>query len=507
MSRKGESAMTGTAIYKDIAKRTGGDIYIGVVGPVRTGKSTFIRKFMESLIIPNIEDEFEKTKARDELPQSAGGRTVMTAEPKFIPDRSVSVVLGDKVRLSARMVDCVGYLIPDILGNEEDGELRMVNTPWSEAPVPFDEAAELGTRKVISEHSTVGMLVTTDGTIGDIPRENYVEAEKRAADELGALGKPYAIILNSAKPDSPEAEQLALELEEKYGAPVALVNCLELDNTDIMRILEMVLAEFPVTEVTVRYPDWLATLDAEHRLRTHITASVRSAAPVAMKISEALSDFPERLTELMENDGECIGCDVSDIGANMGSGTVSMRLNLPQSLYYKTVAEFTGLEVSSDKELFRAIASLSEIKKEYDRISAAVDQVTDTGYGIVMPDIDELVLEDPEIIRLAGGYGVRLKATASSIHMIKTKISTEISPIIGTEEQSEEMVRFMLSEMSEDPKKIWDINMFGRSMYDMVNDGMKAKLEHMPKEAREKMSEALSRIICEGCNGLLCVIL
>ncbi len=499
--------MTGTAIYKDIAKRTGGDIYIGVVGPVRTGKSTFIRRFMESVIIPGIEDEFERTKARDELPQSAGGRTVMTTEPKFIPDKSVSVLLGEKVRLSAKMVDCVGYLIPDALGNEEDGEIRMVNTPWSESPVPFEEAAEMGTRKVISEHSTVGMLVTTDGTVGDIPRENYVAAEERVARELTELGKPFAVILNSAKPDSPEAEELALPLEEKYAAPVALVNCLELDAADVAGILEMVLGEFPVTEIKVKCPEWTATLEKDHPVRRHIIDCIRDAAAGSMKISEALTVFPERLTEGVCGVDGFEGSNIADIKADLGSGDITMSLRLPEELYYRIIGELTGLEVSSEKELFRVVASLAETKREYDRIAAAMDQVMDQGYGIVMPNMEDMTLEEPEIIRQAGSYGIRLRASAESIHMIKTRIDTEINPIIGTEEQSEEMMKFMLEEMNEDPQKIWDINMFGRSMYDLVNDGMRAKLEHMPQDAREKMSEALSRIICEGCSGLLCVIL
>jgi len=499
--------MAGASIYKDIAKRTGGDIYIGVVGPVRTGKSTFIRKFMENVIIPGIEDEFERTKATDELPQSAGGRTVMTTEPKFIPDKSVSVMLGDKVRLSARMVDCVGYIIPDALGNEEDGDIRMVNTPWSDSPVPFEEAAEIGTRKVIAEHSTVGMLVTTDGTVGDIPRENYIEAEERVAKELTELGKPFAIILNSAKPDSAESEELAISLEEKYKAPVALVNCLELDSSDIMQILEMVLAEFPVTEITVKYPSWVDILEGEHKLRCHLIDAVKRSSASAMKLSEAMTLFPDKLAGFIRDNDECVDSTVTEVTADMGSGCVTMRLNLPDGLYYDIISELTGISVSSEKELLRMISSLAETKKEYDRISAAMDQVMEAGYGIVMPDIDDLVLEEPEIIRQAGGYGVKLRASANSIHMIRTKIDTEINPIIGTEEQSEEMVKFMLSEMNDDPKKIWEFNMFGRTMYDLVNDGMRSKLEHMPMEAREKMSEALSRIICEGCSGLLCVIL
>lgn len=499
--------MTGTAIYKDIAKRTGGDIYIGVVGPVRTGKSTFIRRFMESVIIPGIEDDSSRTKARDELPQSAGGRTVMTTEPKFIPDKSVTVLLGDKVRLRARMVDCVGYLIPDALGNEEDGEIRMVNTPWSDAPVPFEEAAEMGTRKVIAEHSTVGMLVTTDGTIGDLPRENYVAAEERVARELSELGKPFAVILNSARPDSAEAEELAMSLEEKYGAPVALVNCLELNAADVAGILEMILGEFPVTEITVRYPEWVGSLDRDHAIKRHVFDSVRSVSDGAMKLSEAVTSFPARLAELVQSRDGWSECEVGKISADLGQGKAEMLLTFPPQLYYRTIGELTGLSVSSEKELICAISSLAETKREYDRISAAMDQVMEQGYGIVMPDMEDMTLDEPEIIRQGGNYGVKLRASAESIHMIKTKIDTEVNPIIGTEEQSEEMMRFILDEMKDDPAKIWDINMFGRSMYELVSDGMRAKLEHIPMDAREKLSEALSRIICEGCSGLVCVIL
>lgn len=499
--------MTSTAIYKDIAKRTGGDIYIGVVGPVRTGKSTFIRKFMESFIIPGIEDESARTKARDELPQSAGGRTVMTTEPKFIPDKSVTVKVGDSVRLRARMVDCVGYLIPDALGNEEDGEIRMVNTPWSESPMPFAEAAEIGTRKVITEHSTVGMLVTTDGTVGDIPRENYVLAEERVARELTELGKPFAVILNSARPDSAEAEALAMALEEKYNAPVALVNCLELNLRDIEGILEMVLGEFPVKEIAVSYPEWVGSLEKEHPLRRHIHKCVRDASGGRMKLHDAVGEYPARLADYISVEEFCHGSTVEKIDADPGRGEVKITVCLPTSLYYKTIGELTGISVSSEKELIRTVASLAQVKREYDKLSGAIDQVMEQGYGIVMPEVEDMTLDDPEMIRQAGNYGVKIRACAESIHMIKTKIDTEISPIIGNEEQSEEMLRFIRAEMEGDPSKVWEINMFGRTLRELVNDGMKAKLEHMPADARERMSETLSRIICEGCSGLVCVIL
>jgi len=504
---QGVSAMTGTSVYKDIAKRTGGDIFIGVVGPVRTGKSTFIRRFMESVILPSMEDKNAATVARDELPQSAGGRTVMTAEPKFVPDRSVEVMIDGKVRMRARMVDCVGYLIPDALGRDEEGVPRMVNTPWSDEPMPFEAAAEMGTRKVIAEHSTVGMLVTTDGTVGDIPRESYVEAEERVVRELRALGKPFAVILNSAAPESEAAVTLAMSLEEKYGAPVALVNCLELDSEDIHGILEMLLGEFPVTEICVNFPGYIATLEDDHRYRRHIEECLRSSVSGKMKLREAVTTFPESFSNAVCGGDEWNGSTAEGISADMGSGRVSLTLVPPKGLYYALMGEMTGLQVTSERELVMAIRSLSETKKEYDRIAAAVDQVNDTGYGIVMPLKEELVLEEPEITREGGGFGVRIRASAPSIHMIRTNIETELNPTIGTEEQSREMMEFMRSEMKEDPERVWSINMFGRSLYDMVNDGMRSKLDHMPPEAREKMGETLTRIICEGANGLLCIIL
>ncbi len=499
--------MTNTAIYEDIAKRGGGDIYIGVVGPVRSGKSTFIKRFMDTAVIPNIEGDYDRRRATDELPQSAGGRTVMTTEPKFIPDEAVTLTFGDSARMNVKMIDCVGYLVPDALGNTENGEVRMVNTPWSDEPMPFEEAAELGTKKVIEEHSTIGMVITTDGSFGDFSRESYVNAEERVVSELAKLGKPYAIIINSAKPDSDEATALALQLEEKYNAPVALVNCLELNSADINGILEMLLLEFPVREIRIKLPGWASALDSDHRLMKSILDAVSANAADVKKMGEIGSGFTKRMSEAVMKDDETGMASVKITDIDMGVGTARLELELPDKLYYRIIGEMTGIAVESQGELLTMLKSLAEIKREYDKFSAAIDSVDESGYGIVMPDIDDLTLEEPEIVKQAGGYGVKLRASAPSVHMIRAVIETEINPIVGSEQQSEDLVKYMLHEFEEDPKRIWESNLFGKSLYELVNEGLHTKLEHMPDDARQKLAETLSRIINEGSSGLICIIL
>ncbi|MBR4295377.1 MAG: stage IV sporulation protein A [Clostridia bacterium] len=488
------------SIYSDIAVRTGGDIYIGVVGPVRTGKSTFIKRFMDSVVLPNIENEFDRNRARDEMPQSASGKTVMTTEPKFVPDEAVNIRLDEGSTLKIKMIDCVGYIVPEAIGHIEDGKPRMVTTPWSDEPIPFTKAAEIGTEKVIKEHSTIGMVITTDGTIGDISRESYIGAEERVINELKALGKPFAVILNSAEPASRGAIELAYELEEKYGVPVALVNCLELDAADIKHILELVLHEFPVTQVHVSLPGWLFSLDSSHPLRTSLCSAVGDCASGVRKSGDiqgafsALSDC-----EFIESIGK--------IEVDYGSGSAEVEIKIPDSLYYSILSELTGFEIDGEETLINLMKELAHIKNEYDKIAAALEAVNDKGYGIVMPSIDDLKLEEPEIVRQAGGYGVRLRAAAQSIHMIRANIETEINPIVGTEAQSEELVRYMLKEFEEDPKAIWESNMFGKSLYELVNEGLHTKLAHMPDDARAKLSGTLERIINEGSGGLICIIL
>jgi len=504
--------VTDTSIYRDIAKRTNGDVYIGVVGPVRCGKSTFIKKFMDSVVIPNINGEFERNRARDELPQSAGGKTVMTTEPKFIPDEAARISLGDGVELKVKLVDCVGYMIPEALGGEEEGAQRLVHTPWHDEPVPFEEAAEYGTRKVIKDHSTIGMLITTDGTIGDFSRDNYIGVEERVAAELTELGKPFAVILNSAYPESESAVKLAMSLEEKYKAPVALVNCMELNADDIWHILAMLLEEFPAKETDIILPAWTSVLPQDHRLKCGIRDAIVGASKEMKRLRDVKEVFSETLKVGLERAVEKCGEYSDSVGVDIlktdaGVGCVTMTVSFPEGLYYDVISEITGIPMKNETELLEALGNLSAAKRELDKYKKAIEEVDEKGYGIVMPEIESLTLEEPEIVRQAGSYGVRLRASAPSIHMIKTNIETEINPIVGTEQQSEEMISYLMKEFEDNPTAIWESNMFGRSLYDLVNDGLHAKLEHMPDDARLKFGETLSKIINEGSQGLICIIL
>ncbi len=500
--------MTDTSIYRDIAERTDGNVYIGVVGPVRCGKSTFIKQFMESVVLPHIPGEADRTRARDELPQSAGGLTVMTTEPKFIPDEGVSVRFGgeDDVTMRVKVIDCVGYMIPQALGGEENGTVRMVRTPWHADPIPFAEAAEYGTRKVITEHATVGILVTTDGTIGDIPREAYEEAEERVASELSELGKPFAVILNSAHPESEEAVELAVMLEEKYKAPVALVNCLELNADDFRHIFGMLSEEFPAKEADVIFPGWTAVLPDGHKLKSVIRDSVTAASAHMKRFRDIRESFTKTLSDsLVEALDTEPSIRVDE--ANAGEGRVVLNVGLPDALYYGVLSEMTGIPMKDEADLLEVLNGLSASKQELDKYLDAIREVNEKGYGIVLPEAENLALEEPEIIRQAGGYGVRLRASATSIHMIKTTIDTEISPIVGTEQQSEEMVSCLTKELDGDPNSIWESKLFGRTLYELINDGLHAKLDHLPEDARLKFGETLSKIINEGSQGLICIIL
>ena len=488
------------SIYKDIAQRTGGDIYIGVVGPVRTGKSTFIKRFMEEMVLPNIEDANVRERTRDEMPQSAAGKTVMTTEPKFIPDNAVSISFGDGARVQTRLIDCVGYIVDGAMGAIENGEPRMVRTPWRDEPMPFVEAAETGTKKVIEEHSTIGMLVTTDGSVGEIPRANYIEAEQRIVNELKALGKPFAVVLNSATPSNEASIALAYELEEKYQAPVALVNCLELDREDIKHILALVLSEFPMAEMKVKTPSWLNAVDDDHRIKLSLLESIRKCASRIKKVG----DVESALKALEEN--EYVE-RLSDVSIDMGSGKAYVYADLKPQLFYEVVSEMTGMEISDDSQLVSTLCELSALRSKFKRVSEALEEVEEKGYGIVMPDVNELRLEEPEIIKQSGGYGVRLRAAAQSIHMIRANIETEINPIVGSEQQSEELIKYVLREFEEDPKRIWESNMFGKSLYALMNEGLHTKLSNIPEESRVKLSETLERIINEGSGGLICIIL
>lgn len=487
-------------IYRDIAARTNGDIYVGVVGPVRSGKSTFIKRFMEAMVLPNMKDAHAKERARDEMPQSAAGKTVMTTEPKFIPDEAVELSLDGGVSMRVKMVDCVGYMIPEALGVIEDGQPRMVRTPWKSEPIPFVEAAEMGTEKVINEHATIGMLVTTDGSIGEIGREHYIEAEERIVKELKNLGKPFAVILNSANPTAEKSIALAYELEAKYGVPVALVSCLELDAEDIRHILELVLHEFPVAELRVSFPQWVYALMPTHRIRASLSDTARACVAGIRKIGDVSGAF-----EALKDNEYVKSLSVDKI--DLGNGCAKISALLCDDLFYEVVSELTGMEISDDRNLIATLGELAAMKTTYDRVAEALEDATDKGYGIVMPDIEELRLEEPEIVKQAGGYGVKLRAAAQSIHMIRANIETEINPIVGSEQQSEELIKYMLREFEEDPKRIWESNMFGKSLYELMNEGLHTKLSNIPEESRTRLSETLERIINEGSGGLICIIL
>ncbi|MBR6290084.1 MAG: stage IV sporulation protein A [Clostridia bacterium] len=498
-------------IYKDIGERTGGDVYIGVVGPVRAGKSTFIKKFMETAVIPNITGEHDKQRAVDELPQSAGGKTVMTAEPKFVPNEAVEITAGDSTRLSVRMIDSVGYLIPGALGETENGETRLVVTPWHDDPVPFAEAAEDGTRRVIRDHSTIGILVTADGSFGDFGREAYVDAEERIAAELKELGKPFAVVLNSAAPGSDEAVDLAMELEKKYDAPVALLNCLDLNGEDVDGVLGLVLSEFPLRELTFRLPVWTGVLDRNHWLRRAVVEGVTEACAGYKRAADAAEICKKTADGVSGRISTLSGADSSVtsrlVVTDMAKGSCEIEICLPQSMFYSVIGELTGIEMESDADLLRILRSLSEMKREYDKFAKAIDDVTEKGYGIVMPEQEDLTLDGPEIVKQAGGYGLRLRATAPSIHMIRAGIEAELNPIVGTEQQSRELVEYLLKEFEGDPRGIWDTNLFGKSIYELVNEGLHSKLDNLPEDAREKFGETLARVVNEGSNGLICIIL
>ena len=490
--------MTNTEIYKDIAERTGGDIYIGNVGPVRTGKSTFIKQFMDKLVLPNLPGDYLKERANDELPQSSSGRTIMTTEPKFIPEKGAHINIDDSAQMNVRLIDCVGYIVPSALGYIEGDQPRMVMTPWFEEPIPFNMAAEIGTRKVINEHSTIGLVITTDGSISDIPREEYAEAEERVIDELKAINKPFIVLLNCMYPQSQEALGTAAELTEKYGVPVQPVNCLDLNEDDIKQILSRILFEFPIKEISICFPRWINSLPLDHWLRSDLTEIIKKSAGSIRHIRD-ISCFENAFCD-------CENVDCATIeGIALGSGSAEVMLNTKPSLFYKILAETTGLVINDEQELMESIADLAKCKKEYARVKGALDEVEATGYGIIMPETEELKLEEPEIVKQGGRYGVRLRASAPSIHLMKANITTEVSPIVGSEKQSEDLVMYLLSGFEEDPVKIWDSNIFGKSLHDLVNEGLHTKLSRMPTDARMRVQETVARVNKEGCNGLVCI--
>ena len=487
-------------IYSDISKRTGGDIYIGVVGPVRSGKSTFIKRFMDTLVIPNISDEYVKQRAMDELPQSAVGRTIMTTEPKFIPEEAVELNMNDNINMRVRLIDCVGYIVPSSVGYIEEEQPRMVKTPWYDEEIPFNMAAEIGTKKVITEHSTIGLVVTTDGTITSIPRDEYEEAEERVIDELKALDKPFIVLMNTDNPKSPSSIALCTSLTEKYGVPVVPVNCLEMTEQEINDILTDILYEFPVCSVGINYPSWINNLQSDNYLKSSIYTSIKENTSIIGNV-RSVGVFAEKIKENEYVDSININ------SLNLSTGKVNMKRYVDNSYFYKILSESCNVVINDEKDMMSQFITLVQMKKQYERFNKALNDVEETGYGIVMPEMNELTLDEPEIMKQGGRYGVKLKAQAPSIHMIKCNTYTEVAPIVGSESQSQELVMYLLKEFEENPSEIWDTNIFGKSLHELVSEGLNNKLYRMPIDARNKFRETIERVINEGCNGLICIIL
>ena len=488
--------MENSSIYEDIALRTGGDIYIGVVGPVRTGKSTFIKRFMETEVLPRIDNVYMRERAKDERPQSGSGRTIMTAEPKFVPEEAVDISFDDSTRVSVRLVDCVGYMVDGALGDMEDGAERMVTTPWFDEEIPMRRAAEVGTRKVIAEHSTIGIVVTTDGSVTDLPREAYVQAEARAVGELQAIGKPFVLLLNCENPESAGAQALREELSEKYSVTCLAVNCMTLKSAGVREIITAVLGQFPISEIGIT----LMALGEEDGVRQEVYGVIRSSAEKA----KLIRDMDGFISDVSACD-KVSGAELRAL--DMGTGRANIRLDMPRTLFYGAVGELSGFEIGDDGDLIALLKELSQVKVQYDKVADALHDVRERGYGIVMPDMEELTLQEPEIVKRAGKYSVRLKANAPSIHMIAVDTVTEVSPAVGGERSSEDVINFLLQEFEGDTGKIWESNLFGKSLHEIAAEGLQTKIRKMPAEAQTKLRNTVTRIINDGANGLICIIL
>ena len=485
------------SLYADIAARTGGNIYIGVVGPVRTGKSTIVKRIMESLVIPGISDPYRRERARDELPQRGSGKTIMTTEPKFVPEEAVEISPDGATRLRARLIDSVGYMIPGAVGAEEEGVPRMVTTPWYDAEIPMTLAAELGTKKVMEDHSSIGLVVTTDGTVTDIPREDYVEAERRAINDMCRTGKPYLVVVNSRNPEGQAAQDTARYIREQFGVEPVVLDAQTLDAAGISRMLRSVLYTFPMTELRVYLPRWLDALEKNHPVKERLYQALLQQAEQIQNLGQAetalapLGELPEVQSYSLRS-------------VDLAEGTVSVAIALPETLYYEILSSKAGVPIESDAQLLGLLMELAKVKQAYDKISDALDAVKATGYGVVMPAAGEMKLEKPEVIRKGGAFGVKLKAGAPSIHMVRVDIDTEISPMVGDEKQSRDLIERLTGE---DPEKLWQSNIFGKSVYDMIQEGLTAKLVQLPEEVRVKFRGTLTRIVNEGATGLICIIL
>jgi stage IV sporulation protein A len=487
-------------LYEQIGRRTDGNVYLGVVGPVRTGKSTFIKRFMEQLVLPNIENIYSRERAKDELPQSGSGRTIMTSEPKFVPEEAVEICPDGKTKLSVRLIDSVGYMVDGAVGAEEDGKPRLVTTPWLPEEIPLTQAAELGTKKVMEDHSSVGLVMTTDGTITDIPRADYEQAEERAVLDMKATGKPFVVLVNSAEPEGEAAGALCAAIRERYGVSCRVIDCLRMTVSDIQAVLRELLMQFPVTELWYYLPGWVNALEPGHAVRTALFEAMKKSAAEVRTVSEAESALPalEQLEQVKS---------ASVRQRDLGTGIVSCQVVLPEGLFYEVLSGETGFPLASDAALLRLLRELAGVRREYDRVAGALEQVKATGYGVVLPTAEQMKLEPPQIVRKNGSCAVRLHASAPSIHLMRADIETEISPTLGDEKQSEELVRSLLSEYEDDPARLWETNLFGKSLYELVSDGLSAKIARMPEEAARKLRQTLTRILNENTGGLICILL
>ena len=484
-------------IYQDIAARTGGNIYIGVVGPVRTGKSTMIKRIMDTLVIPCIQDPYLKERARDELPQSGSGKTIMTSEPKFVPEEAVEISPDGTAVLRVRMIDSVGYMVTGAVGATEDGIPRMVTTPWYDHEIPMTEAAELGTKKVMEDHCSIGLVVTTDGTITDIPREDYLDAEARAIEDMQATGKPYLVIINSRHPQGAQAQAVQRHLHQQYGVNAAVADCQALDAQDIQQLFTDLLYQFPLEQIHVHLPRWLDALDPSHPVK----ASLYNALAEKAQQIATLGQAEEILSELRELEPVL---DLSVRSADLATGTVSCNITLPEGLFYQILSAQTGMTIRNDGELMTTLTQLAAVKAQHDQIADALASVRATGYGVVMPTLEEMTLETPEVLKKGSSFGIRLKAGAPSIHMIRVDIDTQITPMVGDEQQSRNLIGYLTEES---PEKLWQSNIFGRSVHELIQDGITSKLMRTPEDVRAKFRGTLQRIVNEEAQGLICLIL
>lgn len=486
-------------IYEDIKNRTNGDIYIGVVGPVRVGKSTFITQFMQKLVLPNITEKNAKERTIDELPQSADGKTIMTTQPHFVPNEAVKIKVAN-AEMKVRMIDCVGYLAQGVMGHIEDNKPRLVKTPWSDEELPFEEAAELGTSKVIKEHSTIGLVVTTDGSVTDLPRSSYIEAEERVVQEMKACGKPFVIILNCKNPNNNECKKLATALGIKYDVPIIPLNALELKDDDVDKIVESILMEFPVKSIKIQMPAWMRALDFNSEIISEVASEMKKVSQNMLKLSDANKN------QIAFSESNCFDpITVSTIDA--GDGVIKFNVIPKDGLFYRVLSEECGYEIKDDFELVNYIKELAIAKVEYDKIKGALEEVRQSGYGIVEPRREDLELGEPEIIKQGNRFGVKIKASAPSLHIMRVDVETEVTPLVGTEDQSQDLAKNLVDQFENDPQSIWDTNILGKSLFNLVGDNINSKIVMMPIEAQRKMRKTLSRIVNEGKGGVLCILL